>query len=46
VTTGPLADGWRVIRSGVDRDDRVIVEGLLSARPGSKVSPRPLELTP
>lgn len=46
VTTGPLADGWRVIRSGVDRDDRVIVEGLLSARPGSKVSPQPLEPTP
>jgi RND family efflux transporter MFP subunit len=43
VTTGPLADGWRVIRSGIESGDRVVVEGLLSARPGSTVSPKPLE---
>ena len=43
VTTGPLDDGWRVIRSGLDGDEQVVVEGLLSARPGTRVSPRPLE---
>lgn len=36
------ADGQdRVIESGVGRDDRVVVEGLLRARPGLKVSPKP-----
>jgi RND family efflux transporter MFP subunit len=46
VTTGPLADGWRVIRSGLEPGDRVVVDGLLSARPGSTVSPKALETAP
>jgi multidrug efflux system membrane fusion protein len=40
VELGPLSDGDRVIRSGVQPNDRVIVEGLMRARPGIKVTPQ------
>jgi multidrug efflux system membrane fusion protein len=39
VQLGDLRDGLRVIRSGLDPSDRVIIKGIPSARPGSKVSP-------
>ena len=40
VTLGETtADGLRVIKSGLDPDDRVIVNGLMRARPGQKVTP-------
>lgn len=32
-------DGLRIIRSGITPDDRVIINGLLRARPGAKVTP-------
>ena len=31
-------DGLRIIRSGITADDRVIINGLLRARPGGKVT--------
>jgi RND family efflux transporter MFP subunit len=31
-------DGLRIIRSGITPDDRVIINGLLRARPGAKVT--------
>ena len=41
VTLGETtADGLRVIKSGLDPDDRVIVNGLMRARPGQKVTPQ------
>jgi RND family efflux transporter MFP subunit len=40
VTLGPVVDGLRVV-AGLARDDNVIVNGLLRARPGAKVTPRP-----
>jgi RND family efflux transporter MFP subunit len=40
VVTGELYDGMRVIEQGLDRGDRVIVNGLLRARPGAKVDPQ------
>jgi RND family efflux transporter MFP subunit len=40
VTLGPLIDGLRVIASGLDANDRVVVNGLMRARPGTKVSPQ------
>jgi len=43
VSTGPVTDGWRVIRSGIDPGQRVVVEGLQVARPGTTVTPRPAE---
>ena len=40
VELGPVVDGnLRIIRSGIDKDDKVIVAGLLRARPGQKVTP-------
>ncbi len=40
VELGPLHLGLRVIRSGVTADDKVIVNGVLRARPGGKVVPQ------
>ena len=40
VTLGQVVDGLRVIKDGLKADDRVIVKGLLQARPGSKVTPQ------
>jgi RND family efflux transporter MFP subunit len=41
VQLGPLADGLRVIASGLAPADQVIINGLLRARPGAKVTPQP-----
>lgn len=40
VVLGPLSEGDRVIRSGLESDDRVIVSGLMRVRPGVKVTPQ------
>jgi RND family efflux transporter MFP subunit len=40
VQLGDLRDGLRVIRSGLDPSDRVIIDGIPTVRPGSKVSPQ------
>ena len=40
VKTGPIVDGLRVVRSGLSANDRVIVSGLMSARPGVTVQPQ------
>jgi RND family efflux transporter MFP subunit len=40
VTLGPVIDGLRVIASGLDAHDRVVVNGLMRARPGMKVTPQ------
>ena len=37
VTTGPTAFGLKIIRSGLKPIDRVVIGGLIAARPGSKV---------
>ena len=39
VTLGQLSDSMRVVKEGLDANDRVIVEGLMRARPGQKVTP-------
>jgi len=46
VRTGPRIDGYRVIRSGLTGDETVIVNGLLRARPGTKVKPEMVTLPP
>ncbi len=38
VTLGSLHDGLRVVKEGLTADDRVIVNGLMRARPGIKVN--------
>jgi RND family efflux transporter MFP subunit len=42
VTLGPAVDGLRVITQGLTPDDNVIVNGLMRARPGAKVTPQQL----
>ena len=39
VTPGPLIDGWRVIRDGLQPEDWVIVNGVQRARAGAQVDP-------
>jgi len=42
VRPGPMTeDGLRIIRSGLEPSDRVIINGLVRARPGGKVTPQP-----
>ena len=41
VRTGPTYDNLRIIRSGLDPTDRIVIDGLLRARPGAKVTPQP-----
>ncbi|WP_024354216.1 efflux RND transporter periplasmic adaptor subunit [Brevundimonas naejangsanensis] len=38
VQLGPVANGLRVVRTGLTPDDRVIINGLQRARPGQKVT--------
>lgn len=38
VQLGPLANGLRVVRTGLTPDDRIIINGLQRARPGQKVT--------
>ncbi len=41
VTLGPLSDdNLRIIKDGITANDRVIVNGLMRARPGQKVTPQ------
>ncbi|QEG40980.1 efflux RND transporter periplasmic adaptor subunit [Roseimaritima ulvae] len=38
IKPGPMADGLRVIREGLEGDELIITQGLLRARPGSEVA--------
>ena len=42
VTVGQLDDGLRIVKDGLTASDRVIVNGLMHARPGIKVNAREL----
>ncbi|MXP00045.1 efflux RND transporter periplasmic adaptor subunit [Altererythrobacter xixiisoli] len=46
VTLGPVIDGLRVIRSGLNPTDRVVIEGTQMAFPGSQVKTRVDRITP
>jgi multidrug efflux system membrane fusion protein len=37
VELGPMVDGLRAIRTGLESSDTIIIEGLARARPGQKV---------
>jgi len=45
VVTGRLIDGLIVIKEGLRKDDRVVVEGVQRARPGRMVAPEPVEMS-
>lgn len=40
IRPGPMIDGLRIIREGLVGSDVIIVDGLLRARPGAKVTPQ------
>jgi hypothetical protein len=40
-----MRETLRVIRSGLTLDDKVVVNGLMRARPGAKVTPQPVNLS-
>ena len=40
VKLGPLAEGLRVVREGLDAEDWIVVKGLTRVRPGQKVAPK------
>lgn len=46
VRPGPKIDGYRVIRSGLKGDERIVIAGLQRIRPGIKVTPQLKELPP
>lgn len=46
VRQGPRELGLRIIRRGLEPTDRVIIDGLMRARPGSKVAPQDGTITP
>ena len=41
VELGPEVEGLRVLRSGLTGEEQIIINGIVNARPGSKVSPQP-----
>lgn len=44
VVPGRLVEGLRVIRSGLDGSERIVVGGLMRARPGATVAPTIIEI--
>ncbi len=44
VRPGPMHDGYRIIRSGLDGSEQIVIDGLLRARPGATVTPELVEL--
>lgn len=46
IELGPLIDGLRVVRAGLEKDDRLIIEGGQRARPGMKVTPKRGKIEP
>jgi RND family efflux transporter MFP subunit len=46
VRPGPTYEGLRIIRDGLAPTDRVVINGLIRARPGAKVTPQPGKIEP
>ncbi|MBY5935244.1 efflux RND transporter periplasmic adaptor subunit [Tateyamaria omphalii] len=44
VRPGPRIDGYRVIRDGMDGSEIIVIDGLVTARPGSTVKPDRVDL--
>ena len=45
VRPGPSYENLRIIRDGLSPDDKIVIDGLLRARPGTKVMPQPGTIT-
>lgn len=46
IDPGPAYQGLRVVRSGLSTEDTVVIDGLVRARPGAKVTPQPGKIAP
>jgi multidrug efflux system membrane fusion protein len=46
VRPGPKIDGYRLIRSGLDGTETIVISGLQRVRPGAKVTPQRQDLPP
>lgn len=46
VQLGPIFEGLRVVRSGIDANDKIVIDGVQRARPGAKVKAEPGEIKP
>jgi len=44
VELGPKIEGLRIVRSGLTKDDTIIVKGLQRVRPGSPVAPETIPM--
>ena len=40
VTLGPVVDGLRIVRTGLKKDERIVVNGLQRIRPNDIVAPK------
>jgi len=39
VTLGPVVNGLRIVRSGLQKGERIVIDGLQSVRPGQVIVP-------
>jgi multidrug efflux system membrane fusion protein len=46
IVPGRLADGLRIVTSGLKPGERIVVNGLMRVRPGMKVAPTPAAMVP
>lgn len=46
VRPGPRVYGLRIVRRGLEADERIVIDGLMRARPGTRITPRPGTITP
>lgn len=44
VDLGPKIEGLRIVRSGLAKDDRIVISGLQRVRPGSPIDPQDTEM--
>jgi RND family efflux transporter MFP subunit len=46
IRPGPREFGLRVVRNGLEADERIVINGLMRARPGQPVTPEPGTIEP
>ena len=46
IDVGAAVGDLRIVRGGLAPDDRVVIDGLMYARPGGKVAPKPGTIAP
>lgn len=44
IKLGPMVDGLRIVRSGLKKDEKIVVNGLQRIRPNDTVTPVPVEM--